>query len=85
MREEIKKYITNLSDEDRLLLVRKQTNACLGWLKKRNKASESEFNNKGDRGGRNSSKNQTLYANSFNTARLYDSSLEDLKDIIKLL
>ena len=78
-------YVRALSEEDKLLLVKKQASAALTSLRKRNKASLSEFNHKGDRGGRNCSKNQTLYSNSYNAARIYDSLLVDLKIITKHL
>jgi len=77
--------MSSLSEEGRLLCIKKQISSSLNLLKKRNKASISEFNHKGDRGGRCNSKNQTLYSNSYNTARLYDSSIEDLKKFIKHL
>lgn len=85
MRKELIENIKGLSEEEKIVLIRKQLNGCLSWLRKRNKASEVEFNHKGDRGGRNCKRNQTLNANSYNNARMYDMSVLDLKKMIKIL
>ena len=85
MEERIKEYMNSLSDVDKLLFLRKQVNFVLSNLKKRNKASINEFNSNSERKGVRGGKRTTLSANSYNTARMYDSSLEDLKIIIKNL
>ena len=75
----------SLSEEDKLLALRKQVNSTLSFLRKRNKASTAELNHNGARGGRFSARSQTLYANSYKTARVYDSSMKDLKEMFKYL
>lgn len=81
----INKHMSSLSEEDRLLCVRNQINACLSWLRKRNKASDAEFNFDGCRAGVRGGKITTLAANSARNAELYDCSIEDLKKYIKHL
>ena len=85
MEDRIREYMNSLSDVDKLIYARKQVNSVLSSLKKMKKASMAEFNHTGDRGGRNCARNQTLNANSYNTARIYYSNLEDLKTLIKHL
>ncbi len=85
MENKIKKYMESLSDEDKLLYARKQVNTVLSSLKSRNKASMAEFNTASERKGVRGGRRTTLSANSYNTARIYDSNLEDLKTLIKYL
>ena len=74
-----------LSDVDKLLYARKQVNTVLSNLKSRNKASMAEFNTDSQRTGVRGGKRTTLSANSYNTARMYDANLEDLKILVKYL
>ena len=85
MEERIKKYMSSLSDTDKLLYARKQINTVLSSLKSRDKASMAEFNTDSFRTGIRGGKRTTLSANTYNTARIYDSNLEDLKIIIRNL
>lgn len=79
------KYMNSLSEMDRLLYARKQLNTVMSNLKSRNKASNAEFNSDSVRSGVRGGRRTSLAANSYNTARMYDSNLEELKTLIKLL
>lgn len=85
MKERMIKYITSLSEEERLVYLKKQSAHVLSCYKKREKALLSELNYTGSRTGVRGGKITTLQANSTNKCEIFDKAVEDLKLIIRYI
>lgn len=85
LHDKLNQYLDSLSQCDTMDLLKKQAMSLHKAYRAMVKASNAEFNHTGDRGGRSNAANATLYSRSHNTARIYDSLLEDFKIIFKRL
>lgn len=88
--QQLKKYMSSLSEIDKLLYLRKLVNASISNLKKKEKSVNAEFGfdyisapkrTASNRGGKATS----LTANAINCTQIYFSSLEDIKAMVKYL
>ena len=79
------KAISYCGDGQKYQILTLSEEGVLSNLKSRTKASMAEFNTNPQRTGVRGGKQTTLSANSYNTARMYDANLEDLKTLVKYL
>lgn len=85
MEERLKKYITSLTEEERLVYCRKQISSVMSNFKSKEKAVKSELEYDGCRTGVRGGKRTTLSARAVNTTQLYFSSIEELRLIVSYL
>ena len=77
--KQLNKHLSNLSELDKLLLLRKLINSSISNFKSKEKALKAEFNYEGCRTGVRGGKRTTLSAKASNSAEMYVKSIEFLK------
>ena len=88
--QQLKKHISNLSELERLVYLRKLVNSSISNLKSKIKSEEAEFNHDIYSSGKRTASNRggkptSLTAKAVSNAQMYFNSLEDIYEAIKLI
>lgn len=85
LKERMTEHVKSLTEEDRLIFLKKQISTTIKDFKTKEKSLNAEFNYKGCRAGLRGGKITSLAAKTTNDTKAYLSSLEYLKLIVKYL